>query len=93
MSFIHLFHSRSSAHVLGDLTDATDSIRGLKSIGYVQVSHYIPTPTHSTSTRRPLFSHTDGGVDWRGYIALGVAALILVVSVAPALLGRMTLKQ
>ncbi|PVF92673.1 hypothetical protein CPB86DRAFT_819435 [Serendipita vermifera] len=60
-------------------------IRGLKSIGYVEVSHYVPTPQRSTtSSTRPQMIQ-DNRADWKGYIAVAVACLVLSLSVMPVL--------
>ncbi|KAG8814686.1 hypothetical protein FRC17_001007 [Serendipita sp. 399] len=62
-------------------------IRGFKSIGYVQVSHYSspvsPTSSGSASVN-PIFTRKDG-IDWKGFVALALAGLFLVASVMPAL--------
>ena len=60
------------------------SIRGLKSMGYVQVSHYEP----SSPPRRPKpVVSQQKSLDWKALAAFTIAGLVLVASILPALMG------
>lgn len=59
-------------------------IRGLKSMGYVQVSHYEPSSPLRTS--KPVASQQKS-IDWKGFAAFAIAGLVLVASILPAFMG------
>ncbi|KAG8848573.1 hypothetical protein FRB91_008242 [Serendipita sp. 411] len=64
-------------------------IRGFKSIGYVQVSHYSQSISPTSSKPTPVTIRKDG-IDWKGYVALALAGLFLAVSIIPALTHNAT---